>query len=100
MLCSDIKIPMDYPKKAFVRAWNQIVSKKTRYQPILQRTVDTTDNALTRLRAREMTELLDKIGRLHDFDYALMLRTLDFIEVHAEDKLSVVFQSGIRISIR
>ena len=29
-----------------------------------------------------------------------MLRTLDFIEVHAEDRLSVVFQSGIRISIR
>ena len=100
MICSDIKIPMAYPKKAFARAWNQIVSKKTRYQPILQRTVDTTDNALTRLRAREMIELLEKIGRLDDFDYALMLRTLDFIEVHAEDKLSVVFQSGIRISIR
>ena len=54
MICSDIKIPMAYPKKAFVRAWNQLVSKKTRYQPILQRTADTTDNALTRLRAREM----------------------------------------------
>ena len=100
MLCSDIKIPIAYPKKAFVRAWNQIVSKITRYQPILQRTVDTTDNALTRLRAREMIVLLDKVGRLDDFDYALMLRTLNFIEVHDEDRLSVVFQSGIRISVR
>lgn len=100
MICSDIKIPMAYPKKAFVRAWNQLVSKKTRYQPILQRTADTTDNALTRLRAREMIDLLDNVGRLDDFDYALMLRTLDFIEVQAEDRLSVVFQSGIRISIR
>ena len=100
MLCSDIKIPIAYPKKAFVRAWNQLVSKKTRYQPILQRTADTTVNALTRLRAREMIELLAKVGRLDDFDYALMLRTLDFIEVQAEDRLSVVFQSGVRISIR
>ncbi len=91
---------MAYPKKAFVRAWNQLVSKKTRYQPILQRTADTTDNALTRLRAREMIDLLDNVGRLDDFDYALMLRTLDFIEVQAEDRLSVVFQSGVRISIR
>lgn len=100
MICSDIKIPIAYPKKSFVRAWNQIVSKKTRYQPILQRSADTTDNALTRLRAKEMIELLDKIGRLDDFDYALMLRTLDFIEVQAEDRFSVVFQSGIRISVR
>ncbi len=45
-------------------------------------------------------ELLDKVGRLDNFDYALMLRTLDFIEVHAEDRLSVVFQSGIRISVK
>ena len=67
---------------------------------MLQRTVDTTDNALTRLRAREMIVLLDKVGRLDDFDYALMLRTLDFIEVHAEERMSVVFQSGIRISVR
>ena len=67
---------------------------------MLQRTVDTTDNALTRLRAREMIVLLDKVGRLDDFDYALMRRTLNFIEVHDEDRLSVVFQSGIRISVR
>ena len=100
MLCSDIKIPIAYPKKAFVRAWNQIVSKKTRYQPMLQRTVDTTDNALTRLRATEMIVLLDKVGRLDDFDYALMLRTLNLIEAHDEDRSNADFQSGIRISVR
>ena len=31
---------------------------------------------------------------------ALMLRTLDFIEVHSEEKMTVVFQSGIRISVK
>lgn len=100
MICSDIRIPFEYPKKVFVRAWNQLVSKKTRYQPILQRTVETTDNALTRLRAKEMISMLDSVGRLDGFDYALMLRTLDFIEVHSEEKMTVVFQSGIRISVK
>ncbi len=98
MVCSDIRLPFEYPKRVFVRAWNQLVSRKTRYQPILQRTVETTDNALIRLRAREMIELLDSVGRLAEFDYALMLRTLDYIEVYSEDKMSVVFQSGVRIT--
>lgn len=100
MICSDIKIPVSYPKKVFIRAWNQMVSKKTRYQPILQRTIETTENALTRYRAKEMIGFLDSVGRLDDFDYSLMLRTLDFIEVHSEEKMTVVFQSGIRISVK
>lgn len=100
MICSNIRIPYEYPKKLFVRAWNQLVSRKLRFQPILQRTVETTDNPLTKLRAKEMMELMDSVGRLADLDYALMLRTLDFIEVHSEDKMSVVFQSGIRISVK
>lgn len=100
MVCSDIRIPFTYPKKVYVRAWNKLVSKKTRYQPILQRTIETTVNALTRLRAKEMINLLDSVGRLDGFDYALMLRTLDFIEVHSEEKMTVVFQSGIRISVK
>ena len=100
MICSDIRIPFTSPQKVFVRAWNQLVSKKTRYQPILQRTIATTDNALTRFRAKEMVGLLDSVGRIDGFDYALMLRTLDFIEVHSEEKMTVVFQSGIRISVK
>lgn len=100
MICSDIRIPFNHPHKVFVRAWNQLVSKKTRYQPILQRTIETSDNALTKLRAKEMIGLLDSVGRLDGFDYALMLRTLDFVEVHSEGKMTVVFQSGIRISVK
>lgn len=45
-----------------------------------------------------MIGLLDSVGRLDGFDYALMLRTLDFIEVYSEEKMTVVFQSGIRIT--
>lgn len=100
MICSDIRIPFAYPQKVYVRAWNQLVSKRTRYQPILQRTIETTGNALTRIRAKEMIGLLDSVGRLDGFDYGLMLRTLDFIEVHSEEKMTVVFQTGIRISVK
>ena len=86
MICSDIRIPFNHPHKVFVRARNQLLSKKTRYQPILQRTIETTDNALTKLSAKELIGLLDSVGRMDGFDYALMLRTLDFIEVHLKEK--------------
>ena len=99
MICSDIRIPFNHPHKVFVRAWNQLVSKKTQYLPILQRTIETTDHALTRLRAKEMIGLLDSVRRMDGFDYSLMLRTLDFIEVHSKEKMTVVFQSDIRISV-
>ena len=46
-----------------------------------------------------MIGLLDSVRRMDGFDYALMLRTLDFIEVHSKEKMTVVFQSGIRISV-
>ena len=47
-----------------------------------------------------MISLMDSVGRLDGFDYTLMLRTLDFIEVHSDEKMTVVFQSGIRISVK
>ena len=99
MICSDIRIPREQPKKAFVQAWNLIVGKKTRYQASLQRTVITTENPLTRYRAKEMISLLDTVGRIKEFDFQLMLRTLDFVEVSPPDKLSFVFQCGIRITV-
>ena len=46
-----------------------------------------------------MIGLLDSVRRMDGFDYALMLRTLDFIEVHSKEKMTVVFQSDIRISV-
>lgn len=99
MLCTDIRIPINQPEKRFVTAWNQLVSKKARYQPALRRTVDSTDNPLTRYRAKEMIGLLDTAGRLKKFNFPLMLRTLDYVEVQADSKLSFVFQSGIRMTV-
>lgn len=97
--CTDIKIPIDQPKKGFVTAWNQLVGKKARYQQALRRTAESSDNPLTRYRAKEMIGLLDSVGRLKEFNFPLMLRTLDYVEVMADSRLSFVFQSGIRLTI-
>ncbi|MEG0897419.1 MAG: recombinase family protein [Ruthenibacterium sp.] len=99
MLCSDIRIPIDRPQKTFVRAWNLIVSGKGRYQATLQRTAAMTDNVLMRYRAAEMNQLLDSIGKITAFDYLLMLKTLDRVEVTPDEKLTFLFQSGIRITV-
>ncbi|MEG1407932.1 MAG: hypothetical protein RSD23_08735 [Ruthenibacterium sp.] len=99
MLCSDIRIPIDRPPKAFVRAWNLIVSGKGRYQATLQRTAAMTDDVLMRYRAAEMNQLLDSIGKITAFDYLLMLKTLDRVEVTPDEKLTFLFQSGIRITV-
>lgn len=73
--------------------------QKARYQSALRRTVESSDNPLTRYKAKEMIGLLDSVGRLKEFDFPLMLRTLDYVDVQADEKLSFVFQSGIRVTV-
>lgn len=99
MLCTDIEIDAGKPEKAFVYAWNLLVSKKLRYQASLKRTVDTTDDILLRYRAAELNRLLDEVGRIKQFDYMLMLRVMESIEVTPQEKLSVCFLGGIRITL-
>ncbi|MPM19780.1 hypothetical protein SDC9_66206 [bioreactor metagenome] len=99
LLCSDIRISVDRPQKAFVQAWNLIVGKKARYQATLQRTVDTADDLFLRYRANEMIGLLDEAGKLPAFSYPLMLKTIDKVEVTTTGKLSFLFQSGIRVTV-
>lgn len=93
MICSDIRIPVELPQKAFVQAWNHIISKKLRYQATLQRTADTTDDALVRYRSKEMLDLVSIIGKIKEFDYPLMLKTLDRVETTTDKKLTFLFQS-------
>lgn len=99
MLCSDIRISIDRPEKAYVHAWNLLVSKKARYQATLRRTANNTGDILTRYRANEMIALLDDVGKISVFSYPLMLKTIDKVEVTSAEKLSFLFQSGIRITV-
>jgi len=99
MLCTDIRIPIDRPQKAFVQAWNYIISQKSRYQATLKRTVENTDDVVVRYRAKEMPELMDSVGRIDSFSFPLMLKTLDRAETTVDGKLTFLFQSGIKITV-
>ncbi|HKM22051.1 MAG TPA: hypothetical protein VJZ01_08415 [Lachnospiraceae bacterium] len=46
-----------------------------------------------------MFRLLDDLGKITEFDYPLMLRTLDRVETTPDEKLTFLFQSGIRITV-
>ncbi len=94
-----MKIPVDAPEKAFVRAWNLLVSKKLQYGAVLRRRAETADDTLARYRAGEMLRLLDEVGKLTAFDYYFSLKVLDHMELMPDGKLTVVFLSGIRLTV-
>ena len=97
--CAQMKIPRDVPEKAFVRAWNLVVSKKLQYGAALHRKAENAEDALIRYRAKEMLRLLDEVGKLAAFDYYFSLKVLDHMELMPDGKLAVVFLSGIRLTI-
>ena len=99
MLCTDVRISIDLPHKAFCRAWNLIVAKKLRYQATLQSTVDNAEDILVQYRAEEMCLLIDEIGKINEFRYPLMLKTLDMVVVNTNGKLSFIFQYDIKITV-
>ncbi len=94
-----MKIPVDAPEKAFVRAWNLVVSKRLQYGAALRRKAETAGDALTRYRAKEMLRLMDKVGKLVAFDYFFSLKVLDHMELMPDGKLSVVFLAGVRVTV-
>ena len=98
-LCAQIKIPLDAPEKAFVRAWNLVVSKRLQYGAALHRRAETAEDTLIRYRAKEMLRLLNEVGKLVTFDYYFSLKVLDHMELMPDGKLAVVFLSGIRLTV-
>ena len=98
MLCTDIEIPHDAPERAFVKAWNLIVSHRPRYLAGFKRIAAETDNALLRYRAEELYRMVFEGARQKVFDYALSLKALGHIEVTPDGKLAVIFLTGTRIT--
>ena len=98
MFCTDIQIPADAPEKAFVKAWNLIISHRLRYASSFHRTATTSPDILVRYWANEMIRLLSEVGRIEAFDYELSLRILDHIEVTPDGKLAVIFLTGTKIT--
>jgi hypothetical protein len=94
-----MEIESGKPEKAFIRAWNLLVSKKQRYQATLKRTADTTDDILLRYRATELIRLLDEAGTIKEFNYVFSLAVLEKIEITPQGKLTVCFLGGVRLTV-
>ncbi len=96
-LCSDTRIAIDRPARAFVQVWNSMVSRKQRYLPILQRTV-ASDDVLLSYHAGELYRLLVTGERLSEFDTRLFRKTVERIEVSPPGKLTFIFRAGIKMT--
>lgn len=83
----------------FTQAWNLMVSKKLMHQASLKQRAVTSEDALVRYRAGELSRLLDEVGRIKEFDFLLSLKVLDRMELQPNGKLSAVFLAGVRITL-
>ena len=99
MLCTDIRVPAEDADKAFMRAWNFLVSHGMRYTASFREMARDGKDELFRYRAREIDRLLDEWGRIREFDYGLCNQVLDHIEVTADGKLAVIFLTGTRVTV-
>ena len=99
MLCTDIQVPAEQADKAFMRAWNFLVSYGMRYTTSFREIARDGQDELVRYRARELGSLMQERGRIREFDYELMNKVLDHIEVTTEGKLAVVFLTGTRVTV-
>ena len=75
------------------------MSKKQMYTARVKKVSETDENELTRYHASEMLRLMDEVGKITEFEYMLSVKVLDRLELMPENKLAVVFLSGIRITI-
>ena len=100
MLCTDIQIPANAPEKAFVKAWNLIISHKPRYAASFERIAKESEDLLLRYWAMEMLHMINTGRKLTEFDYELSLKILDHIEVTIDGKLAVIFLTGTKITVQ
>ena len=99
MLCTDIQVPAEEADKAFMRAWNFLVSHGLRYAASFREMARDGKDELVRYRAREMVRLLGEKGRIREFDYDLMNQVLDHVEVTVVGRLAVIFLTGTRVTV-
>lgn len=99
MLCTDIQVPAVEADKAFLRAWNFLVSHGLRYMVSFRETARDGKDVLVRYRAGEMARLLQEKGRLRELDYGLMNQVLGHIEVTMEGRLAIIFLTETRVTV-
>ena len=96
--CSDTRVALDRPRKAFVQAWNSILRRKQRYLPTLQAQAGS-DDVYTRYHASVLSELLKDGEKLTEFNTRLFRKTVERIDVHPSGKMTFSFKAGIIITV-
>lgn len=96
--CSDTKLMDSDPPKLFVKAWNTIITRKTRYLPIISSNVNS-EVILEKFNATKLYDLVEKGDRLDDFDAHLFRNTVERVDVIPPGKLTFVFKAGIKITV-
>ena len=95
----EVRVSFGRPEQIFMQAWNLIISKRQMYVARLKKVAEMDESELTRYHASEMLRLMDEVGKIMEFDYMLSMKTLDHVELNPDGKLTMVFRSGIRITI-
>ena len=95
----EMRVPLGRPEQVFTQAWNLIMSKRQMYKARLKRTSENDESELTRYHATEMMRLMGEVGKIQEFDYLLSVKVLDRMELKMDGKLTVVFLSGVKITI-
>jgi len=76
-----------------------MVSKMLMHQASLKQRAVASEDALVQYRAEELSKLLDEVGHIEEFDFLLSLQVFDRMELQPNEKLSVVFLAGVRITL-
>lgn len=95
----EVRVSFGRPEQVFRHAWNLIISKRQMYTARLKKVSQTDESELTRYHASEMLRLMDEAGKMSEFDYMISVKVLERMELMPDNKLAVVFLSGIRITI-
>ena len=96
-VCSDTRVKVARPPKAFVEAWNTLISHRQRYLLMLEANRDSDDELLA-YHASELLALVQEGRRLKEFDYPIYRKTIDRIDVQPTGKLTFYFKAGIKIT--
>ena len=78
MLCTDIQVDEIRIREAFVKAWNELVDRGVVVAE------DAGGKELERYRAKDLCELIERVGRIEHAEDWLLRRTLEQIVIGGE----------------
>mgnify|MGYP000047247602 FL=1 len=91
----NVNLSDDRPTSLFVEAWNYLIE----YQHDIDLEAKDDESVLEKYRKEQLILLMQKYGRITEFDYPLMLQTLDHIEIANDGIATAIFLAGIQVKI-